>query len=57
MNKWIMHNLESVLENKTHKIILDFEIQTDYLISVRWPDLIISSKKKKKKEKKRVHAE
>ena len=34
-NKWYMHNPESVLENKTHKILLDFEIQTDYQISAR----------------------
>ena len=32
--KWYMHT-ETVLENETHKILGDFEIQTDYLISIR----------------------
>ena len=36
-----MHNPESVLENETHKILWDFEIQTDYQISARQPDQII----------------
>ena len=36
-----------------HKLLWDFDIQTDHLISARWPDLIISTKKKKKKKKKR----
>ena len=34
-NKWYMHNPESVLENGTHKLLWDFEIQTDRLMSVR----------------------
>ena len=46
-----MHNLESVLENYTHKLLWDFEIQTDHVISVRRPDLIIINKKKKKKKR------
>ena len=32
-NKWYMHNLEPVLENDTHKLLWDFDIQTDHLIS------------------------
>ena len=36
-----MHNPESVLENEMHKVPWDFEIQTDYLISARRPDLVI----------------
>ena len=36
-NKWYFHNLESVLENETHKILWDFKIQTDHLISARRP--------------------
>ena len=44
-NKWYMHNLESFLENETHKILWDFEIQTDHLISARRPDLMIVQKK------------
>ena len=34
-NKWYIHNPESILENKTHKILWDFEIKTDHLISAR----------------------
>ena len=34
-NKWYMHNLEFVLENETHEILWDFEIQTHHLISAR----------------------
>ena len=47
-----MHNPESVLENETHKILYDFEIQTDYLISARRPNLMIVNKKRKKKKEK-----
>ena len=46
--KWYMHKPESVLEDKTHKIHWDFEIQTDHLISARWPDILIVNKEKKK---------
>ena len=31
-NKWQMHNPESVLEKKTHKLLWNFEIQIDHLI-------------------------
>ena len=48
-NKWYMHNPEPVLENDTHKLLWDFDIQTDHLISARRPDLIIINKKKKKR--------
>ena len=40
-----MHNLAPVLENDTHKLLWDFDIQTDHLISARRPDLIIINKK------------
>ena len=40
-NKWYMHSPASVLENDTHKLLWDFDIQTDHLISARRPDLII----------------
>ena len=36
-----MHNLESVLENEMHKLLLDFEIQTDKLVSARRPALVM----------------
>ena len=35
--KWYMHNQESALDNKIHKIV-DFERQTDHLIPTRRPD-------------------
>ena len=44
-----MHNPAPVLENDTHKLLWDFNIQTDHLIPARRPDLIIIHKKKKKK--------
>ena len=44
-----MHNPEPVLENDTHKLLWDFDIQTDHRISARRPDLIIINKKEKKK--------
>ena len=50
-NKWYMHNLAPVLQNYTHKLLWDFDIQTDHLISARRPDLIIIDKKKKKEKK------
>ena len=33
MNKWFMHNSEFILENETHKIFKNFDIQVDHLIS------------------------
>ena len=47
-NKWYTHNPASVLENETHKLLWDFDIQTDHQISTRWPELIIVYKKKKR---------
>ena len=43
----IMHNIAPVLENDTHKLLWDFDIHTDHLISARKPDLIIINNKKK----------
>ena len=45
-NKWYMHI--SVLENATHKLLWDFNIQMDHLIPARRPDLIINKKEKKR---------
>ena len=47
-NKWYMHNPAPVLKNHTHKLLWDFDIHTDHLISARSPDLIIINKKKKR---------
>ena len=38
-NKWYIHNPAAILENDTHKLLWDFDIQTDLLISARRPDL------------------
>ena len=39
-----MHNPAPVLVNDKHKLLWDFNIQTDHLISARGPDLIIIKK-------------
>ena len=46
-NKWYIHNPAPVLENNTHKLLWDFDVQTDHLISARRPDLIIINKKRR----------
>ena len=40
-----MHNPTPLLENDTHKLQWDFNIQTDHLIQARRPDFIIIKKK------------
>ena len=47
-----MHNLEYILENEMHKLLWDFEIQTDHLILARRSRSCESRQKKKKKKKK-----
>ena len=42
-----MQNPESFMENKMHKVLWDFENQTDYLISARRPDIVVVYKKKR----------
>ena len=46
-NKWYMHNQAPLLENDTHKLQWDFNIQTDHLIPARRTDHIIINKKKR----------
>ena len=41
-----MHNPAPVLENNTHKLLWDFDIHTDHLISARRPALVINNKKR-----------
>ena len=54
------NKLAHVLENNTHKLQWDFDIQTENIISARRPDLIIiinnnnNNNKKKKKKRKRI---
>ena len=45
--KWYMHEPGPILENKKHKILRNFEIQTYYLIPARRPDLVLINKKKR----------
>ena len=45
-NKWYMHNSAPVLENDAHKLLWDFNIQTNHLIPARRPDLIIIKKRR-----------
>ena len=40
-----MHNPAPVRENDLHKLLWDFNIQTDHLIPARRPDLIIINKR------------
>ena len=44
-----MHKPAPVLENNTHKLLWDFNIHTDHLISARRPDLIIINNDNKKR--------
>ena len=48
-NKCYRHNPTYVLENDTHKLLWDFDMQTDHVISARRPDLIMIINKKKRK--------
>ena len=44
-NKWYIYNPAPVLENDTHKLLWDFDIHTDHIISAKRPDLIIIKKR------------
>ena len=45
-NKLYMHNSDSVQENKLHKILCDFEIQTDHQFLDTRPNFVIVNEKK-----------
>ena len=49
-DKWYKHEPEGVLENKTHKILCYFEMETGYQIQAGRSDLVLIAKKKKKKK-------
>ena len=49
-----MFNPESVLENETHKILWDFDIQTDHLILAGRPEASDSQQHKKTKKNYRL---
>ena len=42
--KWYIHNPTPALENESHKLLWDFEIQTDHLISTSPLDLVVVKK-------------
>ena len=44
--QWYMHKPESVQEDEKHKILWDFDIQTDNLIPARRAKLVLINKKK-----------
>ena len=46
-DKYYLHQPESVLENETHKILWNFEIQMDHPISSKRPGLVLINKKKR----------
>ena len=46
-NKWYMHNPAPILENDTHKLRWDFNMQTDHLIPDRSSDLLKINKKER----------
>ena len=48
MNTWYKHSPEYVIENETHKLLMDFKIPTDPFISAWRVDLMIDKQKKKK---------
>ena len=52
--KWYMHKPESILENETLEILWDIEIQTDYLISARRPDLVIVAVREIERKREKV---
>ena len=45
-NKWYMHNPAPVVENDSHKLLWDFNIQTDQQIPAKRSDLILINKKR-----------
>ena len=47
---WYMHKPESVVGNETLKVQWDIQLQTDHLISVSRPDLVIVNKKRDAEE-------
>ena len=53
-NKRYMHNPAPVLENDIYKLLWDFDIYTDHLISAGRPDLILINKKKLNLQKYRL---
>ena len=55
-NKRHMHNPESITENETHKILWDFEIQMDHLISTRRTELVLKKERENLVDRELCHA-
>ena len=47
-SKWYEHQPKPVCENDTHKILWDFNIQTDHVIEARRPDMVVVNKSENK---------
>ena len=52
-----MYITQNSFKKLKHKILFDFEVQTDHLIFARRLDLVIANKKKRKEKEKREPAE
>lgn len=46
--QWYKHDPEAVVENDKFKILWDFTIQTDHIITARRPDIVVIDKQRKK---------
>ena len=46
-DKWYEHEPEKSLDNEDHKVLWDFSIQTDHIIEVRRPNLVVVDKKER----------
>ena len=44
--KWYQHEPETVIENEKSKILWDMNMQTDHVIEVRRPDMVVIDKAK-----------
>ena len=44
--KWYQHESETVVENEKSKILWDMNMQTDHVIEVRRPDMVVIDKAK-----------
>ena len=44
MENEYIHQGKSLVENEIHLILWDFDLQTDHMISVWWPDLELLNK-------------
>ena len=45
--KWYEHEPDTVLENESYKILWDMNLQCDYVIQARRPDIVVIDKKEK----------